>query len=122
MCADDGYVYVGTGAGALLRFDAKNAHFEYLGKPLLDARIEGLVMGKDGLIYGAGGHFETELFAYDREQRKFYNCGPIYDPDRDERCVIPHDMCITDDGVIYTGETDNLHRSTCFLWECEVTM
>jgi len=117
---DEETCYIGTDAGALLAFDTRAGSFRYLGKPMLDTRIEGLQVGKDGLLYGCGGYMETELFAYDRESERFYNFGPLYDPELDIRCVIPHDMTMDDDGVIYTGETDMPKRSTAALWVCRV--
>ena len=59
-------------------------------------------------------------FAYDREARRFYNLGPLYDERLDVRCVIPHDLTMTDDDVIFTGETDMPNRSTAALWEVKV--
>ena len=118
---DERAIYMGTGGGGLWRMDPDTAEMTYLGKPLADDRLEGLVFGKDGLLYGAGGWNETGLFAYDRESRRFYDLGPIFDPEINERCVIPHDICLADDGTIYTGETDNANRS-CYLWECRVRL
>ncbi len=117
---DEDTCYIGTGAGALLAFDPKAVEFRYLGKPLADVRIEGLQVGSDGLLYGCGGYFESEIFAYDRESKRFYNLGPIADPELDIRCIIPHDMTMDADDVIYTGETDMIGRSTAAVWECKV--
>jgi sugar lactone lactonase YvrE len=118
---DERAIYMGTAGGGLWRMNPDTAEIAYLGKPLADDRIEGLVFGKDGLLYGAGGWNETGLFAYDRESKKFHDLGPIFDPEINERCVIPHDMCMTDDGTIFTGDTDNSNR-TCYLWECHVEL
>jgi outer membrane protein assembly factor BamB len=118
---DERAIYMGTAGGGLWRLDPDTAEARYLGKPLADDRIEGLVFGRDGLLFGAGGWNETGLFACDRESKKLYDLGPIFDPEINERCVIPHDICMTDDGTIYTGETDNTERS-CYLWECRVEM
>jgi sugar lactone lactonase YvrE len=118
---DERAIYLGTAGGGLWRMDPDTAETTYLGKPLADDRVEGLVFGQDGLLYGAGGWHETGLFAYDRESKKLHDLGPIYDPDINERCIIPHDMCLTDDGTIYPGETDNSAR-TCYLWECRVKL
>jgi len=118
---DENTCYIGTGAGALLAFDPQNVAFRYIGKPLLDVRIEGLQVGSDGILYGCGGYYDSEIFAYDREADRLINLGPIADPQLDIRCIIPHDMTMTDDDVIYTGETDMTGRSTAALWECKVT-
>ncbi len=118
---DEDTCYIGTGAGALLAFDPQAAEFRYLGKPMLDVRIEGLQVGTDGILYGCGGYFASEVFAYDREAERFYNLGPIADPELDIRCIIPHDMTMDADDVIYAGETDMVGRSTAAVWECKVT-
>lgn len=117
----DGYMYIGTSVGALYRLDKRSYELDYLGLPNVGGRLEGLAIGKDGLIYGAGGSFyQTRLFAYDREADCFHDLGPVYDPDIDEICIIVHDLCMTGDGTIYVGETDNMERSG-YLWECHVT-
>jgi len=113
----DGYIYVGTCSGALARLDPKNVEVEYLGKPYPGTRLAGLCIGKDGLFYGGGGeNYNTFVFAYDREKKKFYDNVRLYDPDMNESCVIVHHITITDDGTVYAAETDNLERSG-FLWE-----
>ena len=116
----DGYVYIGTVSGSLLRLNPKNVEIEYLGKPYPGTRLAGLAIGNDGLLYGGGGeNYNTFLFAYDREKKKFYDIARIYDPDINEACVIVHHITITEDRTIYAAETDNFERSG-FLWECEV--
>jgi hypothetical protein len=116
----DGYIYIGTVSGGLIKLNPKNHEVEYLGKPYPGTRLAGLVIGKDGLIYGGGGeNYNTFIFAYDREKKKFYNLGRVYDPDINDNCVIVHHITITEDKTIYAAETDNLERSG-FLWECKV--
>lgn len=115
---DEAVCYVGTSGGALLAFDTRAARFEYLGKPMMDSRIEGLAVGPDGLLYGCGGWYGTEVFAYDRAARSFWNFGAIADPELEIRCIIPHDMTLDAEGTIWTGETDMTGRSTAALWEC----
>ncbi len=115
---DEELCYIGTSGGALMALDTEAVRFDYLGKPMMDSRIEGLGVGNDGLLYGCGGWYGTEVFAYDREARRFWNLGAIADPDLDIRCIIPHDMTIDDEGTIWTGETDMTGRSTAALWEC----
>jgi outer membrane protein assembly factor BamB len=115
----DGYIYVGTVSGGLVRLDPKNAEFEYLGKPYPGTRLAGLCIGKDGLLYGGGGeNYNTYIFAYDRESKKFYPNVRLHDTDSNAACVIVHHICITDDGTVYAAETDNLERSG-YLFECK---
>ena len=117
---NDGYIYIGTCSGALMRLDPKNAEVEYLGKPYPGWRMAGLCLGKDGLIYGAGGEsYDTFLFAYDREKKKFIDLGRVYDPEINDACIVVHHITITGDRTIYAAETDNYSRSG-FLWECKV--
>jgi outer membrane protein assembly factor BamB len=116
----DGFIYIGTTGGALIRLDPKNVSLKYLGHPCPGNRLAGLAIGKDGLIYGAGGSgFKTYVFAYDRENEKSYDLGPLFDPDLNDSCYIPHHATITDDGVLYTGDTDTPRRCG-FLWEVKV--
>ncbi|HOK80575.1 MAG TPA: hypothetical protein PK303_03080 [bacterium] len=117
---EDGYIYIGTVSGALMRLDPKNVEIKYLGKPYPGTRLAGLCIGKDGLIYGGGGeNYNTYVFAYDREKEKFITFGRVYDPEINDACVIVHHITITEDRTIYAAETDNLERSG-FLWECKV--
>ena len=118
---EDGYLYIGTEIGMFFRLDPKNKEIKYLGKPCVELRLPGLVIGKDGLIYGVGGdNYKAELFAYDREKDKFYNLGSLYDKELNEFCFRPHDICITGDGILYVAETDTPKRSS-YLWECKVS-
>ena len=119
---DDGYVYFGTNFGALYRADKRTGELEYSGLPNVGGRLEGMAFGKDGLLYlGGGSFYQTRLSVYDRESGKFTDLGPIYDPEKGKICIIVHDLTVTDDGVVYVGETDNAERSG-YLWECEVKL
>ena len=114
---DEDTIYVGTQVGAVLALDPKKVEFTYLGKPCRDNRIHGFMQRKDGLIYGVGGEDERcEVFAYDREAKKFMVLGHMHDKQRNMDAARPHNVTITDDGVIYTGETDNPGRSG-YMWE-----
>lgn len=119
---DDGLIYIGCGSGSMFGLDPKAMDFEYLGHPLPAGRIHGLVLGNDGLIYGAGGgkgEAENEIFAYDREARKFHRCGHIYDPEEDCYNRVAHCVTMAEDGTIFTGETDHPKRAG-YLWECRI--
>jgi hypothetical protein len=106
--------------GALARLDPKNVMVEYLGKPLNSPRLPGLLVGQDGRLYGCGGDGgDTHLFAYDRDSRRFFDCGRIYDPDRQTACGCTHWLAEARPGLFYVGETDNQQRSG-YLWECEI--
>jgi len=120
ITGDDGFIYIGTIGGSLLRLDPRDATLKYLGHPCPGNRLAGLAIGKDGLIYGSGGSdFKTYVFAYDREAERFYDLGPLYDPEINESAFIAHHATVSDDGTIYSGDTDSPKRSG-FLWEIKV--
>jgi len=114
----DGYMYVGASNGALYRIEKQTGTCEFLALASPGGRLEGVDFGPDGLLYLAGGSmYCTRVSVYDRETGKVTDLGPIYDPKRDETCIIVHALAVTDEGIVYVGETDNCERSG-FLWEC----
>lgn len=114
----DGFMYVGGSNGALYRVDKETGACDFLAMASPGGRLEGIAIGPDGRLYLGGGSFYcTRVAVYDRASGKLTDLGTIYDPERDETCIIVHALCITGDGVIYIGETDNMERSG-FLWEC----
>lgn len=120
LAEDDGLIYIGTSNGALCRLDPATAEVEFLGKPCNGKRLTGLKFGRDGQLYGVGGNDErVRVFSYDRESKKTTHYGVIYDYDYGEGADHCHDMCLTDDYVVYAGENDNPRRSG-FLWECKL--
>ena len=63
----DGYLYIGSEKCELYRLDPKTAEVTYLAKPFVSNRMPGLLVGSDGLIYGAGGNDDNvRIFSYDR--------------------------------------------------------
>ncbi len=118
----DGYIYIGATSGALFRLEPKALEIKYLGKPCPGMRMPCLGIGEDGLIYGVAGYNKnTTVFAYDRDAEKFYNFGPVYDPERDTICYIAHHMAMSDRRTLYTCETDNPHRPG-YVWECKLDL
>jgi len=113
----DGFLYIGTTSGCLYRFDPIKRNLQYLGKPTETARMPGLVLGEDNLIYGTAGMRQPCLFAFDIKRDTFHILGTIRDDDTGAACHIPHDLTVADDGRIFVGETDNPERSG-YLWEC----
>ena len=117
----DGFLYLGTVQGALLRIDpsAPDAPgVEFLGKPLPKWRMPALVCAEDGLIYiVAGGEYDVHILTYDRKSRRFDDLGHVIDNDKKTACYMPHDLALTPGGVAYVGETDHPERSG-YLWEC----
>jgi len=116
----DGFIYIGTTEGTLVRLDPESVEMEFLGKPFPGFRMPAIEVGADGLIYGCGGDDnETLLFTYDRDARVFETIGPIHDDDLGQGCFRTHDLCIFDDTTIFVGETDHPTRAG-YLWECRI--
>lgn len=116
----DGYLYMGTVAGALCRLDPRAREVAYLGKPVASGRMSDLIVGPDRLLYlGAGALKMTSIVTYDRQSGTFTNRGLIHDEEKDVTDFVVHQMTMTDAGVIYCGETDQPVRSA-YLWECRL--
>ncbi len=110
----DGFLYIGTALGELYRLDHRGPKLEFLGKPHSELRMQGLCVGPDGALYGAGGRRDTFFFRYDRKTRRFDVLSDLIAPDG-KRCTYPHDICFHG-GKFYIAETDNPTRSG-YLWE-----
>ncbi len=118
----DGYLYLGTTGGTLLRLDPKTAEVKYLGKPYASRRMPGLKIWPDGRLLGVVGDTDLSyLFTYDRESGRFVDLGPIIDTETGLALYRTHDLAIVDDSHLYVAETDVPSRSG-YLWECEVKL
>ena len=116
----DGYIYIGTTGGTLLRLNPKTAEVKYLGKPYASQRMPGLKVWREGLLLGVVGDSELSyLFAYDRETGRFIDLGAIVDTESGLRLYRTHDIAVLDSRHVYVAETDVPSRSG-YLWECEV--
>jgi len=116
----DGYIYLGTVSGALVRLDPRAVSFEYLGKPCPEARMSALGIYTDGRIVGAAGdRGRARIFFYDRDNRCFTDAGAIVDEREKTTPEKIHCLTVTPEGVIFAGEIDNVGR-TGYLWECRV--
>jgi len=118
----DGYLYIGTTGGTLVRLDPKTAEVKYLGKPYASRRMPGLKVWRDGLLLGVVGDSGLSyVFAYDRETGRFHDLGAIVDTDTGLPLYRTHDLAVLDGQRIYVAETDVPSRSG-YLWECEVEL
>jgi len=118
----DGYIYIGTTGGTLVRLDTKTAEVEYLGKPYASQRMPGLKIWRDGWLLGVVGDTELSyVFAYDREAGRFEDLGPIVSSDDGRPLYRTHDLAIVHDRYAYVAETDVPGRSG-YLWECEIEL
>jgi outer membrane protein assembly factor BamB len=117
----DGYLYVGSSAGALYRLDPRTGQAEWLGKPTAAARMPGLKVWRDGLLLGVVGDDKAaSVFTYDRERRAFRVLGPIIAEDG-TALHRTHDLAIMNDDTIFVAETDAPDRSG-YLWECRISV
>jgi hypothetical protein len=118
----DGYLYVGTTGGTLVRLNPKTAEVKYLGRPYPSRRMPGLKVWRDGLLLGVVGDKELSyLFSYDRETGKFQDLGPIVDTESGLPLYRTHDLALTDNTHAFVAETDVPSRSG-YLWECEISL
>jgi len=114
----DGYLYIGGRGGTFYRLDPRTAEVKSLGKPFYhQRRVSALAQGADGTIYATVGDRDcVRVVSYDRGTEKITELGIVYDPERCNPAEKIHSLTITDDGVLYGGEIDNIHR-TSWLWE-----
>jgi hypothetical protein len=116
----DGYLYIGTTGGTLVRLDPKTAEVRYLGKPYASRRMPGLKVWREGLLLGIVGDTDLSyVFTYDRERGAFRDLGPIIDSESGRPLYRTHDLAVVEEGRIFIAETDVPGRSG-YLWECEV--
>lgn len=119
----DGYIYFGGRSGNLYRLDPTSAQCDNLGRPgYYQKRISGIAPARDGLLYlTAGDRDSAALFSYDRENGRFIELGPIYDPARAECAEKIHCLSLDEDHrTLYGGEIDNVRRSS-YLWEINMS-
>ena len=114
--ARDGTVYGGdAGLGMMFKINPGTDELTYLGKPLGQSRMTGMDEGPDGRIFITAGFPVMHLVSYDPGSGLFEDYGPV--SDEYEMCYF-HGIAVTDDGVVWTGETDS-HR--CIMYKCVPT-
>lgn len=113
----DGFLYIGTSAGALVRLDPRKPRLEFVLKPTTSMGFGALTKPADGRIYGiAGGGTTTQVFSYDLNSNDVVLYGPAYDSKRRTSIYRPHELAVGPKGCLYCPETDNPERQ-CYLWE-----
>jgi hypothetical protein len=114
----DGFIYIGGRGGTLYRLDPRTAQVETLCKPFRhQRRVSALTQDSNGTIYATVGDRDcVRAISYDIGTGALAELGAVYDADRAQPAEKIHSLTITDDGVLYGGEIDNLHR-TSWLWE-----
>ena len=115
----DGFLYLGSAAGALYRLNPDNAEVSFIAKPACGPRLTSFAHGPDGLLYFASGRPRPHLFRFNPENDHIEDLGLIRDDDLAETCWQVHDIVVTEDGSAFCGENDVPHRSG-YLWECRI--
>lgn len=114
-----GMIYGGTSDGYLFRLDPEKLTVTNLGKPLMQSRIDGLVRGADGKLYGAGGgkNDMARLFSYDPASGA-YNIMGFVDVNRRPyyswRAYTIGAMAANGDGTVYIGEDERISKLYLF--------
>jgi hypothetical protein len=114
-----GAIYGGTSDGYLFRLDPEKLTVTNLGKPLTQYRIDGLVRGPDGKLYGVGGDQDdmARLFSYDPSTGA-YNLLGFVDVNRRPyytwQAYVIGAMASDDYGTVYIGEDERISKLYLF--------
>ncbi len=114
-----GMIYGGTSDGYLFRLDPEKQTVTNLGKPLMQYRIDGLVRGADGKLYGVGGGKDdmARLLSYDPSTGAYDVLGFI-DVNRRPyytwQAYVIGAMASDRFGTIYIGEDERISKLYLF--------
>jgi hypothetical protein len=114
-----GMIYGGTSDGYLFRLDTENLTVTNLGKPLNQYRIDGLVRGPGGKLYGVGGDKDemARLFSYDTSTGAYDILGFV-DVNRRPyytwQAYVVGAMAADADGTVYIGENERVSKLYLF--------
>ena len=111
--ADDGTIYGGNTDGYLFQLDPEAETVKNLGKPVWQQRMQALVAGKDGNIYGIAGEEGgiARMFIYRVRSNEYEHLGMIESnhPPYFNWLAFEFDaMVVGHDGTIYIGENSRL--------------
>ena len=116
----DGFLYVGTASGALMRIDPRKPRVDVVIKPAASNGFGALAPPVRGKIYGiAGIYTTTEVFSYDLKTGDMVFYGPAYDAKRKTTICRPHELVMGPNRCLYCPETDNFERQ-CYFWEIKL--
>lgn len=116
----DGFLYIGSDAGALVRFDPRKLRCELILKPTLSRLFGALTPPAAGKIYGiAGTGATTQVLSYNLRSNDVVMYGPAYDAERDSTIFRPHELVLGPNRCLYCPETDNPERQ-CYFWEIKL--
>jgi streptogramin lyase len=114
-----GVIYGGTSDGYLFRLDPEKLTVTNLGKPLNQYRIDGLVRGPGGKLYGVGGNEEemARLFSYDPATSAYDVLGFV-DVNRRPyytwQAYVIGAMASDGSGTVYIGENERVSKLYLF--------
>jgi len=112
-------LYGGSSDGYLFRIDPKQLRIQNLGKPLNQYRIRGLVVARNGKLYGVGGDDDemARLFSYDPESGTYELLGMV---DVNRRPYYAWQAYVIDsvalglEGTVYLGQSER--KSKLYLY------
>jgi hypothetical protein len=119
VCDAAGLIYGGTSDGNLFRFHPETVTLDNLGKPLLQYRVGGLVIGPGRKLYGVGGDQDdlARLFSYDPMSGSYEILGFV-DVNRRPyytwQAYVIQAMVAGLDGTIYLGESERISKLYLF--------
>jgi streptogramin lyase len=114
-----GVIYGGTSDGYLFRLDPSKLTVTNLGKPLNQYRIDGLVRGPGGKLYGVGGDEQemARLFSYDPSTGAYDVLGFV-DVNRRPyytwQAYVIGAMASDASGTVYIGEDERVSKLYLF--------
>jgi streptogramin lyase len=114
-----GVIYGGTSDGYLFRLDPAKLTVTNLGKPLNQYRMDGLVRGPGGKLYGVGGDKDdmARLFSYDPATGAYEVLGFV-DVNRRPyytwQAYVIGAMACSQDGTVYIGEDERISKLFLF--------
>ncbi len=114
-----GIIYGGTSDGYLFRLDPEKLTVINLGKPLMQSRLNGLVRGGDGKLYGTGGGKDdmARLFSYDPISGEYQILGFVdvnRRPYYSWRAYNIGAIAADGNGTIYIGENERISKLYLF--------
>ena len=116
----DGFLYIGTDTGALIRLDPTKGKVTLAARPAASNQFGALSPPVRGKIYGiAGADQTTELFSYDLAGEEVVRYGPVFDAGRKTYIHRPHELVMGPGRCLYCPETDNFDRQ-CYFWQCRL--
>ncbi len=121
LAGPDGAIYIGQLNSELIRLDPDTGECESLGRPVADKlRLPAMTLGLDQRIYGVTGMENgCHLFRFTPGIDVFEDLGLIKDHELNVSLFIGHDICQSDEGTFWIGETDTTDRAG-YLWACKV--